>query len=69
MVWQAPTPKKKPPRKEKKVVRKEAPKRLRRQDVEPTVFEEMTEEEILVVLEALSGQSTEARQLLSLIHI
>ena len=55
---------KKPAKKKEKVVRKKSGKRVRRQDVEPAVFEELTEQEILVVLEALSTQSTEARQLL-----
>ena len=56
---------KKPAKPKTKVVRKEPGKRVRRQDVEPAIFEELTEQEILVVLEALSTQSTEARQLLN----
>lgn len=56
---------KKPAKQKTKIVRKESGKRVRRQDVEPAVFEELTEQEILVVLEALSTQSTEARQLLN----
>jgi len=47
------------------VVKKETKKRARRRDLEPAVFEELTEKEILVVLEALSSQSSEARQLLN----
>ncbi|MDG1482646.1 MAG: hypothetical protein P8R54_23850 [Myxococcota bacterium] len=64
-VWRAPEPMKKPAKPKTKVVRKEPGKRVRRQDVEPAIFEELTEQEILVVLEALSTQSTEARQLLN----
>ena len=63
-VWRAPEPMKKPARKEKTVVRKETKKQVRRQDLEPAIFEELTEQEILVVLQALSTRSPEARQLL-----
>jgi hypothetical protein len=55
---------KKPAKKEKKVVLKETRKQVRRQDLEPAVFEELTEQEILIVLQTLSSQSPEARQLL-----
>lgn len=55
---------KKPARKAKTVVRKETKKQVRRQDLEPALFEELTEQEILVILQALSTRSPEARQLL-----
>ena len=63
MVWRVPTPERKA--KEKKIIPKQkAPKRVRLQDLEQPVIEELRESEILVVLQALSTKSPEAQEML-----
>jgi hypothetical protein len=63
-VWRVPTPERKA--KEKKIIRKPAaPKRVRLQDLEQPVIEELRESEILVVLQALATKSPEAQEMLN----
>lgn len=64
--WAAAAEPKRKPRKERVVVKKvvSAPPKVRPQDLEQAVLEELSEEEILVVLQSLAGQSPQAQRIL-----